>query len=43
MLAPWQLSHPEVMPLWLNWPPAKVVMLPLAPLNGISTDGMLLV
>src|ERR1035437_2224762 len=31
------------MPLWLNCPPAKVVMLPLAPLNGISPDGMALV
>jgi hypothetical protein len=43
MLAPWQLSHPLVMPLWLNCPPAKVVMLPLAPLRGIRVDGMALV
>jgi hypothetical protein len=43
MLGPWQVSHPEVIPLWLNFPPAKVVMLPLAPLKGISVDGMLLV
>jgi hypothetical protein len=43
MLGPWQLSHPAVMPLWLNCPPAKVVMLPLAPLKGISVEGMLLV
>ena len=42
MLAPWQVSHPLVIPEWLNWPPAKVVMLPLAPLGGISIAGTLL-
>ena len=42
MLGPWQLSQPLVMPLWLNCAPAKVVMLPLAPLKGISVEGTLL-
>ena len=42
MLAPWQLSQPEVMPLWLNCAPAKVVMAPLAPASGISIAGTLL-
>ena len=41
-MAPWQVSHPLVIPEWLNWPPAKVVMLPLAPLGGISIAGTLL-
>ena len=36
------MSQPDVIPLWLNFAPAKVVMPPLAPARGIRVDGMLL-
>ena len=36
------MSQPLVMPEWLNWPPAKVVMVPVAPAGGISIAGTLL-
>lgn len=36
------MSHPLVIPEWLNWPPAKVVMVPVAPPGGISIAGTLL-
>lgn len=38
---PWQVAQPVVIPLWLNLPPAKVVMAPLAPASGISVLGIL--
>ena len=41
MLGPWHASQPEVMPVWLNCAPPKVVMVPLAPLSGIRLDGTL--
>jgi len=41
MLGPWQVSQPEVIPLWLNCAPANVVMPPLAPFLGIRVDGIL--
>ena len=38
---PWHAEQPVVMPLCVNLAPAKVVMLPLAPLKGISVAGTL--
>jgi hypothetical protein len=41
MSGPWQVAQPLVIPVWLNWPPANVVMPAVAPLAGISIEGTL--
>jgi hypothetical protein len=42
-LGPWHVAHvtPSPKSVWLNLPPAKVVMAPVAPVAGINIEGML--
>src|SRR5258706_10622988 len=42
IVGPWQDAQLDVMPVWLIWPPANVVMPALAPAAGISIDGIAL-
>ncbi len=42
IVGPWQVAQPEVIRVWLNLPPANVVMPPVAPVAGINMVGMLL-